>query len=83
MYQVHIENLLDREEVYGYEDDTERVIAFQKVVLDWILQFAQVPKIIHCHDHHTGLIPFMLTQCTKYIPIRGIPTVFTIHNAQY
>ncbi|MDO6737586.1 glycogen synthase [Wenyingzhuangia sp. 2_MG-2023] len=83
LYQVHIENLLDREEVYGYEDDTERFIAFQKVVLDWILQFAQVPKIIHCHDHHTGLIPFMLTQCTKYIPIRGIPTVFTIHNAQY
>ncbi|MDO6802423.1 glycogen/starch synthase [Wenyingzhuangia sp. 1_MG-2023] len=83
LYQVHIENLLDREEVYGYEDDTERFIAFQKVVLDWILQFAEVPKIIHCHDHHTGLIPFMLTQCTKYIPIRGIPTVFTIHNAQY
>ncbi|NJB81609.1 glycogen synthase [Wenyingzhuangia aestuarii] len=83
LYQVQIEGLLDRENVYGYEDDTERFIAFQKVVLDWILQFAQAPKIIHCHDHHTGLIPFMLTQCVKYQSMRSVPTIFTIHNAQY
>ncbi|ANW94926.1 glycogen synthase [Wenyingzhuangia fucanilytica] len=83
LYQIKIENLLDRENVYGYQDDTERFIAFQKVVLDWILQFAKAPEIIHCHDHHTGLIPFMLTQCTKYKSMRGIPTIFTIHNAEY
>ncbi|MGY5351762.1 glycogen synthase [Wenyingzhuangia sp. IMCC45533] len=83
LYQIKIEKLLDRENVYGYEDDTERFIAFQKVTLDWILQFINAPKIIHCHDHHTGLIPFMLTQCVKYESLRGIPTIFTIHNAQY
>lgn len=83
LYQVKIKDLLDRESVYGYEDDTERFIAFQKVVLDWILQFIKAPEVIHCHDHHTGLIPFMLTQCTKYKSMRGIPTVFTIHNAEY
>ncbi|NIJ44261.1 starch synthase [Wenyingzhuangia heitensis] len=83
LYQVQIEGLLDRENVYGYEDDTERFIAFQKVVLDWILQFENAPKVIHCHDHHTGLIPFMLTQCIKYQSMRSVPTVFTIHNAQY
>jgi len=83
LYQVQIENLLDRENVYGYEDDTERFIAFQKVVLDWILQFQHKPKTIHCHDHHTGLIPFMLTQCLAYQSIKSIPTIFTIHNAEY
>ncbi|WP_010134636.1 glycogen synthase [Ochrovirga pacifica] len=83
LYQVKIDDLLDRKEVYGYGDDTERFIAFQKVFLDWVLQFAVKPQVIHCHDHHTGLIPFMLTQCTAYIPIRSIPTIFTIHNAQY
>ncbi|MGY6648879.1 glycogen synthase [Wenyingzhuangia sp. IMCC45574] len=83
LYQVKIEDLLDRKEVYGYGDDTERFIAFQKVFLDWVLQFENKPQIIHCHDHHTGLVPFMMTQCKKYIPLRGIPTIFTIHNAQY
>ncbi len=83
LYQVEIENLLDKKNVYGYDNDTERFIAFQKVVLDWILQFIKAPNVIHCHDHHTGLIPFMLTQCTKYKSMRGIPTVFTIHNAGY
>lgn len=83
LFQVKIEGLLDRENVYGYEDDTERFIAFQKVVLDWIFQFEKAPLAIHCHDHHTGLIPFMLTQCVKYKAIRSIPTIFTIHNAGY
>lgn len=83
LYQIKIEGLLDRKEVYGYGDDTERFIAFQKVFLDWVLQFSEKPNVVHCHDHHTGLIPFMMTQCTKYITLRSIPTVFTIHNAQY
>lgn len=83
LYQVKIDGLLDREEIYGYADDTERFIAFQKVVLDWLLQFSKTPKTIHCHDHHTGLIPFMLTQCTKYKSMRSVPTIFTIHNAEY
>ncbi len=83
LYQVQIDGLLDRENVYGYDDDTERFIAFQKVVLDWILQFENNPLTIHCHDHHTGLIPFMLTQCIKYDKLKSIPTLFTIHNAGY
>lgn len=83
LFQVKIEGLLDRENVYGYDDDTERFIAFQKVVLDWVFQFEKAPQTIHCHDHHTGLIPFMLTQCVKYKSIRSIPTIFTIHNAGY
>ncbi|MDB4297502.1 glycogen synthase [Flavobacteriaceae bacterium] len=83
LYQVKIEGLLDRENVYGYGDDTERFIAFQKVTLDWISQFQIKPETIHCHDHHTGLIPFMVAHCNKYKAISNTPTVFTIHNADY
>jgi len=80
LYQVKIEGLLDRENVHGYEDDIERFIAFQKVVLDWLLQSDQKPKAIHCHDSQTGLTPFMLSQCYKYESLKNIPTIFTIHN---
>ena len=39
--------------------------------------------IIHVHDHHTALIPFMLQCCYAFKHLADIPTVFTIHNAQY
>ncbi|MFC2128076.1 glycogen synthase, partial [Bacteroidota bacterium] len=36
-----------------------------------------------CHDYHTGLIPFMLSKAHIYDSMKNIPTVLTIHNAQY
>jgi starch synthase len=83
LFLVYIPGLLDRELVYGYADDTERFIAYQIAVLDWLAQWEHRPDVIHCHDHHTGLIPFMLSNCFKYSHIGGIPTVITLHNAQY
>ncbi|WP_062058408.1 glycogen synthase [Aquimarina longa] len=82
-YLVYSNGLLDRPNVYNYEDDTERCIGFQLAVLDWITTLDKAPDIIHCHDHHTGLIPFLMTYTTPYSRLRNIPTVLTIHNAQY
>ncbi len=84
LYLVDINGLLDREKVYGYSDDTERFIAFQLAVCDWIFHWQHLPTIVHCHDHHCGLIPFFLTQTNQFRSrLQGIPTVFTVHNAQY
>jgi starch synthase len=83
LYLLDINGLLDREKVYGYDDDTERFTAFQIAVLDWVTAWEHQPDIIHVHDHHTALIPFMAGNCHKYVPIRSIPTVLTIHNAEY
>jgi starch synthase len=83
LYLVDINGLLDREKVYGYDDDSERFMAFQIAVLDWVAAWKHKPDIIHVHDHHTGLIPFMLKHCFRYGHIGYIPTVLTIHNAQY
>ncbi len=83
LYLVDINGLLDREKVYGYADDTERFTAFQIAVLDWVNAWHHSPDIIHVHDHHTALIPFMLKHSYKYRSIAGIRTVLTIHNAQY
>jgi len=83
LYLVDINGLLDREKVYGYDDDIQRFIAFQIAVCDWIGNWQHKPDIIHCHDHHTGLVPFMIRYCYAFNHLSGIPTVFTIHNAEY
>ena len=83
LYTVKIPGLLDRGNVYGCEDDTERFVAFQKATLNWILQFEKKPEIVHCHDYHVGLIPFMMSKAHKYASLKNIPTILTIHNAQY
>ncbi len=83
LYLVDINGLLDREAVYGYNDDTERFTAFQIAVVDWIAQWQYQPDIVHVHDHQTGLIPFMMQNCFSYRHLATIPTVLTIHNAQY
>ena len=83
LYCVDINGLLDRENVYSYDDDTERFTAFQIAVVDWISHWEHRPDAVHVHDHHTGLIPFMMRNCFAYRNLALVPTVFTIHNAQY
>src|ERR1700748_1692981 len=83
LYLVDINGLLDREKVYGYDDDTERFMAFQIAVINWIRHWQDKPGVIHCHDHHTGLVPFMIKYCFDYNRLADVPTVFTIHNGQY
>jgi starch synthase len=83
LYCVDIYGLLDRENVYSYDDDTERFTAFQIAVVDWISKWEHRPHVVHVHDHHTGLIPFMMRNCYAYNHLRSIPTILTIHNAQY
>ena len=83
LFLVHIAGLTDRPQVYGYGDDTERFLAFQIAVLDWMAQWEHLPQVVHCHDHHTGLIPFMMSNCIRYRKLSLVPSVLTIHNAQY
>jgi starch synthase len=83
LYLVKIPGLVDREEVYQYPDETEQFIAFQIAFLDWISYSQQSPDIIHCHDHHSGLVPFLLYHSKLYKRLSNIPTVLTIHNGQY
>ena len=82
LYLVDVPELLLTDYVYSF-DDTERFLAFQIAALNWMLTWDEKPTTVHCHDHHTGLIPFMMTQSNDYAALKNIPTVLTIHNAQY
>lgn len=88
VYVVNIPGKFDRDGVYSdsngfFHDDSERWLSFQRSVLDWIIFTKQEYQIIHVHDHHTGLIPFMLRYCFDYSSNAQMKTVLTIHNLAY
>lgn len=90
LYVIDIPGRFDRPGIYadintgmGYWDDFERFASFQVAVLDWINASGEKPDLIHCHDHHTGLVPFMMTQCYRFSDLKHIPTVLTVHNGEY
>lgn len=83
LFLIYMPGLLDRPEVYSYPDEREQFIAFQLAFLDWITWSQQKPDIIHCHDHHVGLVPFLMQHSALYKRLSNTATVFTIHNGQY
>ena len=89
LYVVDIPGKFDRSGVYlddngwAYGDELERYICFQQAVLTWVRNFEVKPRILHCHDHHTGLIPFLVKHSPDFKMLSHIPTVFTIHNGAY
>jgi starch synthase len=83
LYCVDVFGILDRASIYGYEDDSDRFLIFQLAVINWLNSKEYLPDIIHVHDYHAGLIPFMIKHCFDYRKLSMIKTILTIHNAQY
>jgi starch synthase len=89
IYVVNCPQFFDRPNIYtdengqGFRDDVERWLTFQQAVIHWVMGMEEKPKVLHCHDYHTGLIPFMIKYCPEYSILDDVPTVFTIHNGEY
>ncbi|MFH0853508.1 MAG: glycogen synthase [bacterium] len=70
--------------LYGYKDDNQRFIFFNKAVFKFITNHSFKPNLIHCHDWHSGLIPNYIKRGAKNDPaLRSIATVYTIHNLPF
>ena len=83
-YFIDNEQYFKRDHLYGYHDDGERFAFFNQAVLECLPELAFYPDIIHCHDWHTGMIPFLLKRRYQLREGYGqIKTVFTIHNLQF
>jgi starch synthase len=83
-YFVDNEYYFKREGLYGYYDDGERFAYFNRAVLEAIAELNFFPDVLHCHDWHTAMIPYLLR--SEYYKRKGyglIRTVFTIHNLQF
>jgi starch synthase len=83
LFLIKIPGLLDRKEVYGYPDETEQFVAYQLAVLEWVVQTNFAVDVFHCHDHHSGLVPFLLQHSAKFNSLTRVASVCTIHNGQY
>lgn len=80
---IKIRGLLDRPEVYSYVDESEQFLAYQHAALNWLCAKKIKPDIVHCHDHHAGLIPFYIENVGDFAFLKGVPTIATVHNGQY
>lgn len=83
LFMVKIPGLLDRENPYGYEDESFQFLAFQQGILHWLTAMKIRPDVLHCHDYHTGLVPFMIENCYEFEFLKGVKTIGTIHNGEY
>lgn len=83
-YFVDNEYYFKRDRLYSYYDDGERFAFFNRAVLEGLAQLDYYPDVLHCHDWHAAMIPYLLR--VDYFKKKGygqIRTVFTIHNLQF
>lgn len=83
-YFIDNEYYFHNDRLYGYFDDGERFAFFNRAVLESLPYIDFFPDIIHCHDWHTAMIPYLLKeQYSLRSGYERIQTVFTIHNLQF
>lgn len=73
-----------RDRLYGYEDDPWRFALLSRSVPPVAERLGFRPDVVHAHDWHTGHLPLVVAR-GWHLPegFPHLPTVFTVHNAQY
>ncbi len=87
-YFLEAPSLYDRDGYYGdsardYPDNAVRFAVLSRAALA-VARRVFRPRILHCHDWQTGLIPVYLRTVFAYDPtFLGMKTLYTIHNLGY
>lgn len=83
-YFIDNKHYFYRGRVYGEFDDGERFAFFQLAALEAMEKIDFIPDILHVHDYHTAMIPYLLKEKYHWInAYQQIKTVFTIHNIEF
>lgn len=76
--------------VYSSDEgiDVGRFLFFSVAALEWVRRLAEhedwSPDVIHIHDWHTAMVPFLLRRVYHGDPVLGkVGTLFSIHNMRY
>lgn len=75
-YFIDNEWYFKRSGLYGYGDDGERYAFFNRAVLESLPYLDNYPDVIHCHDWHTAMIPFLLNVDYKWKKSTAILKLF-------
>lgn len=74
----------DREGLYGEFDDGERFAFFSMATLEFLLQYDNVPDILHAHDWQSALTVIYLKTVYQHTKsLASVKTLYTIHNIEY
>ena len=83
-YFVENHYYFDRGRLYGEFDDAERFAFFSTAVIEFMLATGNIPDILHANDWQTALtVVYLKTEYAHVSALRGIKTVYTIHNIEY
>lgn len=83
-YFIEHRDFFERDELYGYDDDSTRFGFFQHATCRLLEALNFFPDVIHTHDWHTAAIPFLCRTFYSYREeFRAIKHVFTIHNLAF
>ncbi|KYG57765.1 glycogen synthase [Planococcus maritimus] len=77
------DSYFERDSIYG-PDDAERYAFFTRAVLDFLARSETAPDVVHVHDWHTAVLPFLLKEDPQYQQLSSrVKTMLTIHNIQF
>ncbi|MBB5174735.1 glycogen synthase [Texcoconibacillus texcoconensis] len=79
-YFIENDFYFGRDGIYGYMDDGERFVFFNKAVLECLPHLYQQPDVLHAHDWHAALSVALLK---TFQSAPSIKTVLTIHNLKF
>jgi len=82
IYFIDSPEYFDHKDIYKSGDNSERFLFFSSALLYALPLIKFIPDIIHLQDSHVALIPDIL-KTTNLQFLKGIKTLYTIHNFQY
>ncbi|NJN54646.1 MAG: glycosyltransferase, partial [Anaerolineae bacterium] len=81
VYFIAEQNLFNRPNIYGYNDDAYRFAFFSRAALELTLALDWKPDILHAHDWHTApAVTWLATAGQADGRFQNIASIFTIHN---
>lgn len=76
--------------IYHHDEgmNVGRFLFFAAVITQWLRKLKEqegwIPDIVHVHDWHTSMVPFLLKRTYNDDPVLGsMPVLFSIHNMRY
>jgi len=89
LWFVEQAGFFDRPGLYGevgrdYSDNSARFIFLSRAALILARHLPEPPKVVHCHDWQTGLIPILARHDQLHTGWTQPPrTIFTVHNLAF